>query len=224
MVFNPTGRRPQLAMPNPLEPEDRLLAAFLRGARHPKLKDTFLIGYRRDGADLHRLYKPGLVARRLRPARGRRAGIIWVHLSDRLLDWRLGQVAESRKLKLIVVKGRACPVDAEEGLRWLALERETFELKQRLHDEGHRTSTDLDAVIRFPRAEVTAAVLRHPELVARYPTRFRRYCAKRGGTAVAQESWVTPEGVELTRIATTLAKGQGIPWGEAFDLVVGAGR
>lgn len=209
-------------MPDSLASEDRLLSAFVFGGRHPRLKDTPFVAYRRDGADLHGIYRLGPMARRLRPPQGRRPGIFWVNLADKYLGWRLSRVAEARRQKIIVVQGRACPASVEEALRWRALEHEAFALQQRLRETGHRQPASLDGVFRFPRAEVTAAVLGHPELLVRQPTGLRRFKADRGGTLVQLETWVTPQGVDLAAAATALAQGQGLRWGAAFELVVGA--
>ena len=200
-------------------PENRLLASFLRGARPPVLRGAFFLSYRREGADLHSLYRPAHVARRLRPAHGRRPGVCWVSPRDRLLRWRLGEAAKAVGLRVTLVETRATPADEAEALRWLEWRQAAHDLAQGLRKKGYLTPEGLDAIIGFPRTDVTAALRARPWLLERYPTRFLGATPRGGGAAVQQEAWVTPAGVDVVGMATALALGQGLRFGVALGLV-----
>jgi len=210
-------------MPDIFAAENKLLAAFLSGARPPHLTDTLLISYRPDGADLHGLYRTGLMARRLEPARQRRSGLVWINPRDRHIGWRLDEAARSAGLRVLTVATRALPVDAAEARRWRKWELDANELIVTLRRRGCTTFAGVTAPPRTPRREVSEALRRHPRLLERHPTGFWRGRAETGGTALRHETWVTPEGLDLAQAASTLAQGQGLTWGEALDLVAGPG-
>lgn len=209
-------------MDDPFAPENRLLASFLRGTRPPALGDVLFVSYRRDGANLHSLYRPALVARRLRPAQGRRPGVCWVNPRDRLLGWRLGQAAKVAGLRVRLVETRAAPGDEAEGLRWLKWRQAAYSLSQRLREKGYLTPSGLEATIRFPRTDVTVALKARPWLLEQHPTRFLGSTPRGGGAAVQQETWVTPAGADVVAMATALALGQGLRFGDALGLVADA--
>jgi hypothetical protein len=201
--------------------EDRVFAAFLRGARQPVVKDALFQSYRRDGADLHRLWRAQHVARRLRVARPRSAGVVWVHPIEKHLPWRLGEAAKKVGLTVRIVDARVPPVDAEEGLLWSRWRRKTFDLEFRLRSQGYAQAEFLCYLSRLSLVKVHEALDAHPDLFEVHPSRYWRGSGRGGRTTVRLERWVTPTGMDLAQAAAALAAGQKIGWSEALDLVGG---